>query len=169
MSVYRSAVNWICCQIIRRIPFGCNLFNLYHRVCWLFRQRHPNLMRIDLAGSTPVNINFEGCNLCGANMRHAFWVAVNCANAQLNTAVFELGAFDGCNFSQAHLAGAKLNGALFVDCSFNRASLRSVEVVNTTFQHCTFQGANFAETMLGDAHFEDCDLDGIRGAISAPR
>lgn len=161
--------HWVIRQMIRRNLFGGNAFNRYHRACWLLRRRHPNLMGIDLAGSTPANINLQRVNLCGANMRHAIWTAVSCTGAQFNCAEFEHGTFEACDFGSAHLAGAHFNGALFVDCSFDGASLRSVEVVNTTFQHCSFQGANFAETMLGDAHFEECDLDGIRGAMPASR
>ncbi len=161
--------HWMICLMIRRSPFGANLFNLYHRACWFLRRRHPNLMRIDLAGSTPVNINFQGCNLCGAHFNHAIWTGVNCANAGCNYAEFDHGTFDGCDFSKAHLMGAKLNGALFVDCSFDGASLHGVEMANATFQNCSFQGANFADTMLGDANFVDCNLDGIRGATLAPR
>lgn len=157
--------HWMIRQMIRRR----NLFNRYHRACWLLRRRHPNLMGINLAGATPTNINFRGCNLCGAKLRHGIWTTVCCADAQLNTADFEHTTLDGCDFGSAHLAGAKLNGALFVDCSFDGASLRSVEVVNATFQRCSFKRANFADTMLGDAHFEACDLDGIRGATPAAK
>ena len=169
MSMYRSTVNWFIRIILLYLPAGgVTILNGYHWVARTLRRR-LTLRRINLAGVPLTKADLADCNLCGSNIRHAYWDAVRCSGTQFNNASFEEGVFDGCDFGRATMTGAKLNGALFVDCAFDGASLRGVEVVNTTFQRCSFRGANFADTMLGDAHFEDCDLDGIRGVTLAPK
>ncbi len=67
--------------------------------------------------------------------------------------------FDGTNFRQAQLSGAR-----FVDCTFDACTFRSADLTDCRFDGCRFFDAareakcDFSYADLRRSHFERCDL-----------
>ena len=145
------------------------------------------LIRHNFSGSALETATFRGCNLSGADFRHADLkrcifdsctlegadfrhaslhdarfidcqlLAANFDHSLLNRTIIENCAMGAQSFHNAHCLGMKLHNSDISHGFFDGADLSGAELQNVKFRECTLSNTHFTNALLSNCEFRSCD------------
>jgi len=127
-----------------------------------------DLSGIDLAHAWLQNSSFWRADLSGACVRSAHFEDSNLRSINLNGADASFGVFSMADLREATLVGARLVEATFYRANLERArleraSLMSSNLRGTNLTGASLQGAYFGAAVMGDTTWADVDLSVAEG------
>jgi hypothetical protein len=107
-----------------------------------------------------LNVQWQGCDLTGANLSSAYLAGANLSSANLAGAWLNSSNLIGANLTGANLIGAKLYGADLTGANLTGANLTGADIWYAILNGANLSGANLSGAKLADAELNGANLSG---------